>query len=168
MSLNQIISRPLNIVLATIIVELGALILARNGLVGTVVNEWYDQFSMGAYVTDVASMSFGIFLALLLFQYVLPKSSFTPVNFVISVVVIQMTHDLLFGALVRAYRKGSHRMMDMFKRYVGDHGWKILIVDAVMMISSVLLVYAFLPVDDLIIYFGVAFMLYVSQFFVYR
>jgi hypothetical protein len=167
-TVSDILSRPVNIILAAVIVELVALILARNGVVGNVINDWYDKFGVGAYICDVGSMCFGVLLALVLFKYMLPASMFTPVNFLVSVVLIQMTHDLLFGAITRAYEKGKHRMMDMFKRYMNENGWKILMVDAVMMISTVLLVYAFLSVDDAIIYLLLAFLLYITQFFIFK
>jgi hypothetical protein len=167
MSLDQITAKPLNVVLAVVVVDLIAMILARNGLAGNVINEWYDKFGLGAYVSDVGSICFGIFLSLALFKYVLPKGSFAPVNFIASVVLIQMAHDLLFAAVIRAYRKGSNRMMDMFKKYVNENGWKILLVDASMMIGSVLLIYLLLPVDNVWVYAMLAFALYFSQFLIY-
>lgn len=165
--MDAIISKPLNIVLAVVIIDLIAMIAARNGLAGNVINEWYDQFGLGAYVSDVGSICFGIFVSLAIFKYVLPKGSFTPVNFIVSVVLIQLAHDLLFATVIGAYRKGSNRMMDMFKKYVNENSWKILLVDAAMMTGSVLLIYLLLPVDNVWIYAMLAFFLYFSQFLIY-
>ena len=80
MILDDIINNPINIVLAVIIVDIVALVLSRNNLVGEVIKEWYSKFNIGAFVADVASMLFGIFLSLILFKYVLHPCRFkTPV-----------------------------------------------------------------------------------------
>ncbi len=167
MNLELIISKPATIVLAVVLVDLFAMILARNNLAGKVINDWYNKFTLGAYVSDVASICFGIFLSLVLFKYVFPKNSFTLINFILCVVVIQLVHDLLFAGVIRAYPAKSNRMMDMFKSYVDENSWKILLVDASMMIASVLIIVALSKVDSLVIYALLAFFLYFSQFLIY-
>jgi hypothetical protein len=167
--LNAILQRPVNIVLAVILVDIFAMILARNNIAGNVINEWYNKFTFGAFVADIASICFGIFLSLFLFKNVFPKNSFTPVNFIVCVVLIQLLHDLLFSIVIRSYPSRQNKMMDLFKSYVNENSWKILLVDAIMMISSVLLIYLFLRsnLDDIMIYTLLAFALYFAQFLIY-
>lgn len=169
MTPNEIINHPLHIILAVIIVDIVAMVFARHGMAGRVINEWYDQFTFGAFVADISSICFGIFLALFLFKNVFPKNAFTPVNFIVSVVVIQLLHDLLFSLVIRSYPSKQNRMMDLFKSYLHENSWKILLVDAMMMIGSVVLVYLLLKseLSDISIYILLAFSLYFSQFLIY-
>jgi len=168
MDINTILNNPTNIVLAVIIVDIIGLVLARNNLVGKVIQDWYQKFTIGAFVSDVASISFGIFLSLLLFKYALPKSiPFNLGTFILSVVIIQLIHDLLFSVLIINYPKNNNNMIDVFKSYVNENSWYILFVDASMMILSVLLIYLFYQVDNVIIYTLLAFSLYFAMFFIY-
>jgi len=167
MNLEQVLERPAIVITAVIIVDIIALVLARNGLVGDVVNTWYERFGFGAFVSDVGSICFGIFLSLALFYYALPKSSFTLFNFIASVVGIQLVHDVLLALVIKGYPKGSNRMMDVFKSYVNENGFKILLVDASMMILSALLIYYFVSLDNVVIYTLLAFSLYFAQYLIY-
>lgn len=166
---DQIIQHPLHIILAVIIVDIIAMVFARNGMAGRVINQWYDQFTFGAFVADISSICFGIFLSLFLFKNVFPKNAFTPVHFIVSVVVIQLLHDLLFSLVIRIYPSKRNRMMDLFRSYMNENSWKILLVDAMMMIGSVVLIYLLLKSDlsDITIYGLLAFSLYFSQFLIY-
>ena len=170
MDLYTIINNPTNIVLAVILVDIIALVLARNNLVGQVIKEWYDKFTFGAFVADIGSISFGIFLSLLLFKYVLPKSiPFNLFTFLVSVVVIQLIHDLTFAVIIKNFPENTNNMMDMFKKYVNENNWKILLVDAGMMVLSVLFIYLFYhyEVHSIVIYTLLAFSLYFAMFLIY-
>jgi hypothetical protein len=167
MKLEQIIERPVIVITAVIIVDIIALVCARNGLVGDVVNTWYERFGFGAFVSDVGSICFGIFLSLALFYYVFPKNSFTLFNFMASLVGIQLVHDLLLALVIREYPARSNRMMDVFKMYVNENGFKILLVDATMMILSALFIYYFVTLDNIVMYTLLAFSLYVAQYLIY-
>ena len=170
MDLDTIINNPTNIVLAVILVDIIALVLARNNLVGQVIKEWYDKFTFGAFVADIGSISFGIFLSLLLFKYVLPKSiPFNLFTVLVCVVVIQFIHDLTFAVIIKNFPENTNNMMDMFKKYVNENNWKILLVDAGMMVLSVLFIYLFYRygVHSIIIYTLLAFSLYFAMFLIY-
>lgn len=167
MNLESVINQPATIVLAVVLVDLFAMIIARNNLAGQVINEWYNRFTLGAFTSDVASICFGIFLSLFLFKFILPKDSFTLTNFIISVVIIQLIHDILFSLIIKSYPPNSNKMMDLFKGYVGENSWKILLVDASMMILSAILIYLLIKVDKVIIYTLLAFSLYFCQFLIY-
>lgn len=167
MNLEQVLERPAIVITAVILVDIIALVLARNGLVGDVVNTWYERFGFGAFVSDVGSICFGIFLSLALFYYVFPKNSFTLFNFIASVVGIQLVHDVLLALVIKGYPAGSNRMMDVFKSYVNENGFKILLVDASMMILSALLIYYFVSLDNIVIYTLLAFSLYFAQYLIY-
>jgi hypothetical protein len=168
LDLDVIINNPSNVVLAVILVDIIALILARNNLVGQVIKEWYNKFTFGAFVADVSSITFGIYLSLILFKYVLPKDiPFNLMTFIISVVVIQLIHDLTFAKIINNYKEKQNNMVDVFKNYIGENDWKILIVDANMMITSVILIYLFYHLDSVIIYTLLALSLYFAMFLIY-
>jgi hypothetical protein len=167
MDINTILNNPTNIVLAVILVDIIALVLAKTNLVGKVLQDWYQKFTIGAFVADVSSISFGIFLSLLIFKYALPPTSFNLGTFILSVIIIQLIHDLLFAFLIINYPKNNNNMIDLFKSYINENDWKILLVDASMMTLSVLLIYLFYQVDNVIIYTLLAFSLYFAMFFIY-
>ena len=170
MDINTILNNPTNIVLAVILVDIIALVLAKTNLVGKVLQDWYQKFTIGAFVADVSSISFGIFLSLLIFKYALPASiPFNLGTFILSVIIIQLIHDLLFAFLIINYPKNNNNMIDLFKSYINENDWKILLVDASMMILSVLLIwfFYFYKVDNVIIYTLLAFSLYFAMFFIY-
>ena len=166
----QNILNPANIILSVIITDVIALILARNDLVGQVIKEWYDKFTFGAFVADVASISFGIFLTLALFKYALPPSiPFNLYTFIFAVVIIQLIHDLIFALIIQNYPYNQNNMIDLFKKYIDENSYKILLVDASMMVSSVLLIYLlyYYQVDSIIIYTLLSFFMYFAMFLIY-
>jgi hypothetical protein len=167
MNLESVINQPATIILAVVLIDLFAMIIARNNIAGQVINKWYDRFTLGAFTSDVASICFGIFFSFFLFKFVLPKDSFTLTTFIISVVIIQLVHDIIFSLIIKAYPPNNNKMMDLFKGYVNENSWKILLVDASMMILSVILIYLLIKVDKVIIYTLLAFSLYFCQFLIY-
>lgn len=166
-TVDQLLADPVKIVLAVVLVDMIALVLARQQLAGKVILEWYQRFTLGAFVSDVASITFGILLSLCLFKYVFPPQSFTLPRFLVTVVLVQLVHDLLFSLVIRAFPPRQNAMMDLFKRYVDENSWKILLVDASMMIGSVLILYALVPASSPLIWMGLAFALYLAQFLIY-
>ena len=168
LDLDKIINNPVNVVLAVILVDMIALYSARNNLVGKVINEWYDKFTFGAFVADVGSMLFGIYISLILFKYVLPKSiPFNLITFILSVVIIQLIHDLIFATIVNRYPEKQNNMIDVFKNYIKENSLYILGVDASMMISCVLLISLFYNFDSVIIYMLLSLSLYFAMFLIY-
>jgi hypothetical protein len=172
LDLDKIINNPVNIVLAVIIVDIIALISARNNLVGKVINEWYDKFTIGAFTADVCSMIFLIYIALILFKYVLVPKFNIPFNlftFLLSIVVIQMIHDFIFALIILKYPETQNDMVNVFKKYIDEGSYIILGVDASMMITSVLLISLFYYFDNsLIIYFLLSLALYFAMFLIYH
>uniref|UniRef100_A0A6C0HZ82 Uncharacterized protein n=1 Tax=viral metagenome TaxID=1070528 RepID=A0A6C0HZ82_9ZZZZ len=77
---------------------------------------------------------------------------------------IQLTHDLLFGAFIQQYQ-GNSRILNVFKGYVKEHGAYILVADAMMVISTVLLKHIFSTItfNEILS----VFLLYLVPYFVY-
>lgn len=111
-----------------VVIVLSKLLPLTNSL-----NVWYAKFGMSAVGADVLIIVLGIALAKLLVPaahgWVLVQLS----------VAIQLIHDVLFYGLVLAIPSGHNSMIDIFKNYAAEGGWKILAADSAMVASSVLL-----------------------------
>jgi hypothetical protein len=95
---------------------------------------WYSTFGVSAVAADILIIVLGIALAQLLFPGISGWS------LVVTAVVIQLLHDVLFYVgVIRQVPDGQNKMIDMFKRYSAEGSWKILLADAAMVASSVLL-----------------------------
>lgn len=95
---------------------------------------WYQKFGMVAILSDCLVIVLGILLA----QFVVPGASVT--TLALASVGIQLLHDYLFYILViLGIPKGHNSMIDLFKSYSTEGGYKILIADAIMIASTVVL-----------------------------
>lgn len=95
---------------------------------------WYDKFGLAAIFADVLSAVIGVLLALFLF----PGIQGFPL--VIAAIFIQILHDLFFYfAVICSVPLGQNEMIDVFKTYANEGGWTILLADAVIMTSTVVL-----------------------------
>ena len=96
---------------------------------------WYKSFGIGAVISDVLILVLGVLLATFIYPYLFSK--YNLLYFIGVVLLVQMTHDLLFGFFVSRYQ-GNSPFIGVFKKYVKEIGARILLVDAAMMISTVL------------------------------
>jgi len=97
-------------------------------------NKWYDQFGIVAVASDCLIIVLGVLLAKMLFP------SATGWNLVLFAVMIQLAHDVLFYYfIVKPLPTGTNRMIDLFKEYGSEGGWKILAFDSFMIGSTVLI-----------------------------
>jgi len=85
---------------------------------------WYATYGMTAVTCDVLVLVLGVALAKFLF----PTS-----NLIMTSVAIQLVHDILFyvGVIV-PLPAGQNSVIDLFKRYAYEGGWKILAADSAM------------------------------------
>ena len=95
---------------------------------------WYDKFGVAAVAADVFSLMLGVLLAMFLFP--------TAYGFqlVLAAVLVQLLHDILFYVIViLGLPQGQNSMIDVFKTYANEGRWTILLADALMVSSVVLL-----------------------------
>lgn len=116
--------------------------LQCTGSGGERVREWYRSLRVGAYSMDVLSLVIGAYVAMRIAPNVLWKQ-------LLLVIVVQMTHDLTFGAFVNS-KLAKGPLMSLFQRYASEMGMNILWADAVMMVLTVLATHAIshLPSND--------------------
>lgn len=95
---------------------------------------WYADFGLVAIGSDILIIVLGIALAM----FLVPGAS--GVMLIAVAVAIQLLHDILFYVgVIQVVPSGHNRIIDLFKRYALEGGWKILAADAAMVASSVYL-----------------------------
>jgi accessory gene regulator protein AgrB len=103
------------------------LLLSNRG--GKYIREWYNQFTIGAYLMDVLSIVVGTFLA--------TKISSNIYYQILAVVIIGLIHDTTFGYFINKIQSES-KIINLFKNYANENGINILIVDAIMLVATLL------------------------------
>ena len=117
------------LIVAAIIVENIVLyILFFSKKSGKSIRQWYNKFTIGAYTMDITSAIIGSFLSILLAP-----------NFymqLVYVVIIGLIHDTSFGLFLNSVNTKSSKVLEFFKDYSKEWGKKILIVDALILVST--------------------------------
>ena len=99
---------------------------------GQTLKRWYAQFGPVAVINDTLVIVLGILVA----EFLFPKASLP--FLVLAVIAIQIIHDVLFNVLIiQRIPRGSNQMIDVFKDYVHENSFKILIADALMISSAI-------------------------------
>jgi len=130
----------LYLVTATLLVDLVVIFMAKypgpKPLFKVVaLNEWYDKFGITAVGSDVLSILIGIMFARYIYTGLGLKGIFW---FIAVLLLFQLAHDILFYvAIILGLPKGHNAMIDVFKTYATENGFKILAADSLMMISAV-------------------------------
>lgn len=133
------------------------LLLSNRG--GTYIKEWYKQFTIGAYIMDILSIIIGTYLATLTSNNIYYQ--------IIAVTIIGLIHDTTFGFFVNKIQTKS-KIINLFKNYANELGPVILIVDAFMLVSTLLLsnyFYKLLP--NILITFLSIIATYIGLFMIY-
>ena len=126
----------LSLLNAALTTDLIIVTLALMGILnGKALTIWYKKFGLGAFMTDVLSLMIGFIIAFFIYNYF--KESNSILLFLFIAVCVQLVHDLLFGIVVSNYN-GKSPFLNVFKLYIKEVGYKILIFDALMIISTVL------------------------------
>ena len=123
---------------AVTIVDLTVIYLARNKLLGSNINIWYDKFGISAVILDI----FIIIIGLIITRYIffINNFSFSPLLFIIIAVSVQLIHDYLFYVFVISPTPyGVNNLMDVYKDYAKEGSFKILGADSAMVIASALI-----------------------------
>ena len=109
---------------------------------------WYQKFGIVAVLSDCLVIVLGVLLA----QFLAPGASVTMLALVS--VGVQMVHDILFYLVViLGIPKGQNSMIDLFKSYSSEGGYKILIADAIMIAATVFVGDSFTQLDPKIVTF---------------
>jgi len=133
------VSDYLPMMAAVLVTETVFLLLIVGGVIQShFLKEWYLQFSLAAVFADVLIILIGLILARLLYRRVW-GAGFSVWRFWGLAVAIQVTHDLLFAALVIYLPRGKNRMIDVFKDYAKEMSWLAILGDSFMTSLAVFL-----------------------------
>jgi len=127
---------------------------------GKTIRQWYSQFTIGAYTMDIASLVIGTYIATLL-------TSNYYLQFVY-VVIIGLIHDTSFGLFLNSVNTKTSKILEFYKDYAKEYGKKILLVDALILVSTLFVSNVLLKTfsNNVIIFLGVLFS-YIGLLFVY-
>ena len=96
---------------------------------------WYTQFGTLAMASDVLSALIGIMISRYIYTGLGLKN---PLLFLGIVIAFQLVHDAFFYlAVIRPLPVGHNKMIDVFKAYSEENGAKILVADALILLSTV-------------------------------
>jgi hypothetical protein len=126
----------LSLLNAALLTDLIVIILSFSILKTPSLTLWYREFGIGAVLADVLILVIGVLIASFIYPYLF--SEYNLLYFIGIVLLVQLVHDILFGFFVNRYQ-GNSRILNVFKQYVKEIGYRILFIDASMMISTVLL-----------------------------
>ena len=113
------------------------LLLIYGGIQSKMLQIWYRELTLSAVIADVLIIVLGITFARYIYPHIFKEYSL--LKFLLVVVGVQITHDILFYLFCTAVPRGQSRILDIFKDYGKEMGVKAIMADSLMMISSVLL-----------------------------
>jgi hypothetical protein len=127
--------------------------------------KWYNLFNLSAFIADVLSIVIGVIISRYLYPLIFDK--YDLFNFIFLTVIVQLTHDLLFSKFFYSVPRGNSLMLDVFKDYGNELGGKILVADASMMISTIILggIFASYSINFNIIL--IISLMYIAQYLLY-
>jgi hypothetical protein len=97
---------------------------------------WYRDFGIGAMIADILILVLVVLLAHFLYPYVF-GTSYSILKFSSLAVGLQLIHDGLFSLFFYSLPRGANRLVSIMQRYMSQHGWRILIADALMVLSTI-------------------------------
>ena len=129
----------LSILNGALITDLCVIFLLIFGAINSkVLFEWYRKYNLSAVIADVLIIVIGIIMARFAYPYVFGEK-FSLVKFIGLAVFIQILHDILFYYMFKMVPRGKNKMLDTFKDYANEVGFKAVLSDSLMIISTCLL-----------------------------
>lgn len=121
-----------------IITDLGVILLVILGYIKSkTLKEWYNKYGLSGILADVLSIVIGIIITRFIYPYIF--SDYSIVKFIIVAVSVQLVHDLMFAAFFQTVPRNQSAILDTFKDYANELGPIILVADASMIISTIIL-----------------------------
>jgi len=158
----------LSILNGVLITDLCVIFLLIFGFIkSNVLVEWYRKYNLGAVIADVLIIIIGIIAARLVYPYVFGEK-FSLIKFIGLALFIQIVHDISFYYLFSMIPRGKNMMLDTFKDYASEVGFKAVLSDSLMMILSCLLSSYFVSLNlnaNIII---LIFSLYILPYAIYK
>lgn len=131
------------LLLCILIIDIVVIFIARfyPDFFGKSINVWYDNFHILAVIADVFIIALGFLITRYIYAgFLAPTYGFSPLYFILLLLSVQMIHDILFYVgVIRPIPYGHNEMIDVFKDYAKENGWKILLADGGMVVGAAVL-----------------------------
>lgn len=128
------------LLLCILIIDIIVIFIARfyPDFFGKSINVWYDNFHILAVIADVFIIAIGFLISRYLYAaFLAPTYGFSPLYFILLLLSVQLVHDILFYVgVIRPIEYGHNEMIDVFKDYAKENGWKILLADSGMVAGA--------------------------------
>lgn len=127
---NDIYKKLFTLIVSGIIVEavcVAILFFTKWG--GKNIKIWYEKYKIGAYFFDVLSLIIGSGISILITSNFLMQ--------IVTVVIVGLIHDLTFGYFITK-NKPTTGISKLFFDYAKEMKWKIPLVDALMLIFTII------------------------------
>jgi hypothetical protein len=127
------------ILTSVLVVDMIVILIARDTtLLGKTINEWYNKFTMTAVTLDVLIIMIGFIITRYIFDVF--NIEYSPELFIVILLTVQIVHDaLLYKYVIVPYPEGNNQVIDVYKKYAKENGYKVIVADSAMMLSSALL-----------------------------
>jgi len=130
-------------------------------------SNWYRKFGLAAVVADCLVILIGF--AISRYIYTLCGWKFTPLKFVLTILAVQIIHDLIYYfAIVVPYPKGANGIIDYMKLYGKEAGVWAILGDSSMVIVMSLLAMVFASQPSHVSITALLFGLYIIPYMIYR
>jgi len=157
----------LPILTAILIVDVIGIILSYSNIISSqFLRLWYIRFQLSAVLADVLIILIVFIIARYIYYYIFDEYSI--LNFIILMLILQITHDILFYLMITSIKKGSNKMIDVFKDYADEMSYYAIIGDSIMIIASVILASYLANLDSNTIIIILIVFLYLLQFILYN
>jgi hypothetical protein len=129
----------LYIITAVVIVDMIVILIARDTkFFGNTINDWYNKFGITAVILDVLIIVIGFIITRYLFNII--ELQFSPELFILVALTVQVIHDsALYEFVIKPYPKGNNQVIDVYKTYADENGYKIILADSGMVLASAVL-----------------------------
>ena len=157
----------LPILTAILIVDVIGIILSYSNIISSqFLRLWYIRFQLSAVLADVLIILIVFIIARYIYYYIFDEYSI--LNFIILMLILQITHDILFYLMITSIKNGSNKMIDVFKDYADEMSYYAIIGDSIMIIASVILASYLANLDSNTIIIILIVFLYLLQFILYN
>jgi hypothetical protein len=108
---------------------------------GLLMYRWYLDFGLIAVLADILIVLIGYIIARYIYKiFIYPKYSFHPALFILTLVGIQIIHDLCYYFLfVQKIPRGANTLIDFMKDYGKEYKASAIIGDSLMFIFGALI-----------------------------
>jgi uncharacterized protein YacL len=99
---------------------------------------WYKKYGLSAVIADTLILVIGMIIARALYSKIF-GDQFNIFKFAFLVLVVQITHDLVFYfSIIKTLPRGANKMIDMFKDYAQEVNAGAIVGDSIMITMAVL------------------------------